>query len=93
MAGTTMGDHLNTQIFLVAIQLCVWGGYNQVGNNSVDKTDIVMARRTSYASSTLSLSLHTTQNLNSSKALFLFLFDDRSSTWTLVNVANINVYC
>ena len=38
---------------------------------------IAMAKRTSYASSatpTLSLSLHTTQNLHSSKALFLFLF-------------------
>ena len=77
MAGTAVGDHLNTRVFLVAFQLCIWDGCNQVGNNSVDKTDIAMARRTSYASSitpTPSLSLHTTMNLHSSKALFLCLF-------------------
>ena len=77
MARATGGDHLNTRVFLVAFQLCIWDGCRQVGNNSVDKTDIAVARRTSYAPSatpTLSLSLHTTQNLHSSKALFLFLF-------------------
>ena len=77
MAGTIVGDHLNTKVFLVAFQLCIWDRCNRGDNNSVDKTDIAMARRTSYASSatfTLSLSLHTTQNLHSSKALFLFLF-------------------
>ena len=77
MAGTTVRDHLNTRVFLVAFQLCVWDGCNQVGNSREDETDIAMARRTSYASSatpTLSLSLHTTMNLHSSKALFLFLF-------------------
>ena len=76
MAGTTVGDHLNTKVFLVAFQLCIWDGCNQGDNNSVDKTDIAMERRT-YASSatfTLSLSLHTTQNLHSSKALFFFFF-------------------
>ena len=79
MAGATVGDHLNTSVFLVAFQLCIWDRCSQVGNNSVDKTDVAVARRTSYGSSatpTLSLSLHTrtTQNLHSSKALFLFLF-------------------
>ena len=33
------GDHLNTRVFLVAFQLCIWDRCNQVGNNSVDKTD------------------------------------------------------
>ena len=77
MAGVTVGDHLNAKVFLVAFQLCIWDGCSQVGNNSVDKTDIAVARRTSYAPSatpTLSLSLHTTQNIHSSKALFLFFF-------------------
>ena len=78
MTGTTVGNHLNTRGFLVAFQLCIRNGCNQVVNNgSVDKTDIAVARRTSYASSatpTLSLSLHTIQNLHSSKALFLLFF-------------------
>ena len=40
MAGATVGDHLNTRVFLVAFQLCIWDGCSQVGNNSVDKTDV-----------------------------------------------------
>ena len=73
MAGTTVGDHLNTRAFLVAFQLCIWDGCNQVGNNSVDKTYIAMARQTSYASSAI-LTLSLPQTLHSLKALFLFLF-------------------
>ena len=79
MTGTTLGNHPNTRVFLVAFQLCIRNGCNQVVNNSVDKTDIAVARRTSYASfatPTLSLSLHTILNLYSSKA-FSSLFPQR----------------
>ena len=51
MAGTTVGHHLNTKFFLVAFQLCIWDECNKVGNNRIDKTDIPVVRRTSYASS------------------------------------------
>ena len=50
IAGATVGDHLSTRVFLVVFQLCIWDVCSQIGNNSVDKTDIAVARRTSYAS-------------------------------------------
>ena len=33
MTGTTVGNHLNTRVFLVAFQLCIRNGCNQVVNN------------------------------------------------------------
>ena len=40
LAGSRVGNHLNTRVSLVAFQLCIWDGCNQVGNKSVDKTDL-----------------------------------------------------
>ena len=39
MTGTTNGDHLNTRVFLVAFELCICDGCNQVSCNSVDNTE------------------------------------------------------
>ena len=79
MAGTLRGDRLNTRVFLVAFQLYIRDGCNQVGNNMQrrynrycdGKEDIIYA---SSATPTPSLFLQTTQYLHSSKALFLLLF-------------------
>ena len=78
MAGTTVGDHLNTRVFLVAFQLCIRNGCNQVGNNSVDKADIAMVRKISYASvfRNSNTEFNFAHNSESSlfKSSFLFLF-------------------
>ena len=97
MAWTTVGNHLNTRIFLLAFQLCIWDGCNQVGNNSVDKIDIERAMRTSHASSaapTLSLS-SVSYNAESSlfKSSFSFLFPLRKVLLFALLHKNSSVHC